>query len=111
MRAMQPHSIAPSCTRKCRKSKRSAARGELGWGVGARGSLVVTSAMAGVTDALVELGEQARRGAVDAAQHLAARLAQQHHRAIVDLELRDAGEPGIAAERALRELLEASLMR
>ncbi len=79
--------------------------------LGARGSLVVVSAMAGVTDGLVELGEQARRGAIDAAQHLAARLAQQHHRALVELELGRASESGALAERGLREHLEASLQR
>src|SRR6187549_45707 len=71
--------------------------------LGAAGSLIVASAMAGVTDTLVELGEQARSGAIDAAQHLAARLAQQHHRAIVEL--------GLGGDAALREHLEASLQR
>src|SRR5436190_12389586 len=71
--------------------------------LGARGSLVVVSAMAGATDTLVELGEQARRGAIDTAQHLAARLAQLHHRALVEL--------GLGSDAALREHLEASLQR
>jgi aspartate kinase len=77
---------------------------------GPRGTLVVASALAGVTDALVALGDHARRREIEEAQRLAARLAQRHHRAIQDLEL--AGRPdGTALERALGESLEAALAR
>ncbi|MEO8504283.1 MAG: aspartate kinase [Acidobacteriota bacterium] len=82
--------------------------------LGAGGSLVVVSAMAGVTDALLGLGEEARRGAIDEAQRLAARLAQRHHQAIVDLQLTGGdgrNDAGALTERALHETLEASLLR
>ncbi len=73
---------------------------------GAPGTVVVVSAMAGVTDDLVALGEHARRGDTAAAQGVAARLALRHHRAILALGLRSSDDAGGALESNLLAALE-----